>query len=331
MYLSNPMKLLTLILSGILFAAAPQQDARTFWDRVLDKYEALCEACLNHRSTREINTMTKDFNDLLKSPVGKMDEEQTERFVNIQNRYKGIISLAKAPVDRAETGNLVKVDTVRRVEHIQVVDTAFIKEVLGQVEILQTSINKDTIIHLIQYKKEMPEPVVAKEEKAPVVPVPVPPADKISYFILASAGITPDISYGAMVGTLSGRWGGYVKFRSNYSFKTKEYGCNSRGETSGGIIWTNGKSSFSRLAASVGASFSATPWLIAYAGAGYGIADMLWQDYSGRWARVTDASYTGVLLDLGAAVHLGSLALSVGVNNTGLRYFDLELGIGVIF
>ena len=323
------MKLLTLILSGILLASAPQQDALTFWDKVLDKYEALCEACLNHRSAREINTMTKDFNELLKSPVGKMNEEQTKRFVSIQNRYKGIISLAKTPVDRAETGNLIKVDTVRRVEHIQIVDTAFIKEVLGQVEILQTTINKDTIVHLIQYKREMPEPVATKEEKIPAVPIPS--TDKMSYFILATAGIVPDLSYGAMAGALAGRWGGYVKFRSNYSFKTKDYDCNSKGETSGGIIWTNGKSTFSRLTASVGAAFSATPWLTAYAGAGYGIADLLWQDHSGKWACVTDASYTGVSLDLGAVIHLGNLALNVGVNNTGLRYFDLELGIGVLF
>lgn len=328
MYLSAPVKLLTLILSTLLVVEAPQQDARSFWDRVLDKYEALCEACLSHRSTREVNSLTREFNELLKSPVGKMDEEQTRRFVSIQNRYKGIISVADIPA-QPEKGNLIKVDTVRRVEHIQVVDTAFIKEILGQVEILQTSINKDTIVHIIQYKeKDMPAVEVTEQ---PVFVTAVQPSDDVSCFILASVGLAPDFSYGATLGTLVGRWGGYVKFRSNYNFKTKDYDCHSDGKTATGVIWTNGQSSVSRLTATIGATFGATPWLITYAGAGYGISDLFWQDYADKWARVTEASATGISLDLGAAAHFGKLAISAGVNCTGFKYFDFELGVGVFF
>lgn len=322
MYLSAPMKFLTLILSALLLIEAPQQDARSFWDRVLDKYETLCEACLNHKSTREINSLSKEFNELLKSPVGKMDAEQTKRFVSIQNRYKGIITVTDIPA-QPERGSLIKVDTIRRVEHIQVVDTAFIKEILGQVEILQTSVSKDTIVHLIQYKQS--------EKAAEPAPEPAQTALTPSYFILASAGIVPDLSYGATLGTLAGRWGGYIKFRSNYNFKTKDYECNSRGETSGGTIWTNGQSSVSRLTATIGAAFAATPWLVPYVGAGYGFSDLFWQDFKDRWARVSDVSCSGVSLDLGVVAHFENLALSAGANCTGFKYFDLELGIGVFF
>ena len=45
------MKILTIILSGILMIAAPQDGAKQYWDTVLQKYEALCNACLNHIST----------------------------------------------------------------------------------------------------------------------------------------------------------------------------------------------------------------------------------------------------------------------------------------
>lgn len=322
------MKFLTLILSALLLIEAPQQDARSFWDRVLDKYETLCEACLNHKSTREINSLSKEFNELLKSPVGKMDEEQTRRFVSIQNRYKGIITLTEVPSSQTEKGNLIKVDTIRRVEHIQVVDTAFIKEILGQVEILQTSVNKDTIVHIIQYKGKVAEDA---GEESPAKIVPPSQKDKASYFILASAGLAPDLSYGAMIGTVVTRWGGYAKFRSNYIFRNKDYDCNSKGESPEGIIWTNGQSSISRLTATVGAAFCASPYLIAFAGAGYGVSDLLWQDHLGRWARVTDASASGVSLDLGLIAHFGNLAFGAGANCTGFKYFDLELSVGVYF
>mgnify|MGYP003292743449 CR=1 FL=1 len=341
MYLSAPMKILTIILSGILMIAAPQDGAKQYWDTVLQKYEALCNACLNHESAREINALTKDFNSFLKSPVGKMNEEQKVRFAQIQNKYKGIITIADTSSEPdTEQGRLIKVDTIRRVEHIQVIDTAFVKEVLGEVEIKQTSTSKDTVIHIIQYR--YPEKPVIEESSTPEVkeaaPVKVraPKAPKtpnektVSYFILANAGIVPDLSYGAMVGAVN-KWGGYVKFRSNYKFPKAAYECSSNGGTKDGYIWTNGESAVSRLAVTAGGAFEAAPWLMAYAGAGYGFSDLYWQDCEESWVKVSDEAIKGVSLDLGAIVHFGNFAFSAGVNWTGFRYLDLELGIGVFF
>lgn len=323
------MKILTIILAGILLVSAPQDGAKQYWDTVLQKYEALCDACLEHRSTKEINALTKDFNAFLKSPVGKMNDEQKVRFAQIQNRYKGIITVTDLSSEPSEDkGRVIIVDTIRRVEHIQVVDTAFVKEVLGEVEILQKSSSKDTVVHIIQIS--YPDTPVAEEPHSLPVQEVREETPKGGLFILANVGIVPDLSYGAMVGTVN-KWGGYVKFRSNYSFPEKVYECNSKGASADGYVWTNGKSAVSRLTLTAGGAFETSRWLTAYAGAGYGFSDLYWQDCEENWVKVSDEAFRGVALDLGLLAHKGSLAFSAGVNWTGFRYLDFELGIGLFF
>ena len=48
----------------------------------------------------------------------------------------------------------------------------------------------------------------------------------------------------------------------------------------------------------------------AYAGLGYGSALTLWEDSSGKWARVADRSPKGLLFELGSICNMGRLNLS---------------------
>lgn len=344
--------------------ASPQEEVREFWDIVLQKYEQLCEACRTHRSQKEISSLTKDFNELLKHPVGRMDDAQKRRFAAIQNRYRGIITVDGGERPAAGGGRVVA-DTVRHVEHLQIVDTAFVKEILGHVEILQTSMSKDTVVHIIQYQMQEPQKVpetdVAVEEPSPVLipernipetkaPERVIPERKtperktkrvvspLDYLVLLQAAVTPDISYGMMLGVMDS-WGGYVKFRSSFSPVSSSYSCLSDGSTHGGYVWTNGSESFSRMTATIGALVNIIPALSAYAGAGYGKADLYWQDTDSNWVRVSDCSTSGLALDLGLVSHIGHLALSLGANwtlpsgklSSKTGYLDLELGLGLYF
>ncbi len=143
--------------------------------------------------------------------------------------------------------------------------------------------------------------------------------------------VTPQLSYGLMLGYVK-KFGGYVKFRSDFQFGKPSYICNKAGEIEGGgMLWTSGAQRKSRLQVTGGALFRLTKWLYPYAGVGYGSRDVQWQDYQGNWAQVSNYSCKGISAEAGAIVKMGPVALSAGVSTTAFKYTELELGIGVMF
>lgn len=143
--------------------------------------------------------------------------------------------------------------------------------------------------------------------------------------------VTPQLSYGLMLGYVK-KFGGYVKFRSDFQFGKAAYTCNRHGEIDGGgLLWTSGAQRKSRLQATGGALFRLTQWLYPYAGVGYGSREVQWQDYEGNWAKVSNYSCKGIAAEAGAIVKIGPVALSVGASTTAFRYTELEVGLGVMF
>ena len=71
-------------------------------------------------------------------------------------------------------------------------------------------------------------------------------------------------------------------------------------------------------------------WLYGYAGAGYGYADVWWEDYFGEWMRVTDLSAKGIAAEGGLIFKVGPVSLSAGVSTTAFKYSELEVGIGIM-
>lgn len=148
---------------------------------------------------------------------------------------------------------------------------------------------------------------------------------------MASVSVVPQPSYGLMLGYVK-KFGGYVKFRSDFHFGKPSYICNKAGEIEGGgMLWTSGAQRKSRLQVTGGALFRVTKWLYPYAGIGYGSRDVQWQDYKGNWAQVSNYSCKGISAEAGAIVKMGPVALSVGASTTAFRYTELEIGVGVMF
>ncbi len=144
--------------------------------------------------------------------------------------------------------------------------------------------------------------------------------------LMASAGVFPQMSYGAMVGYVK-RIGAYAKFRSNYNFITPSYSF-----SIGDNIYTSGKDPLHhRTQASAGLLFRLSENIYPYVGAGYSEYITYWEDYEGKWAQVTDYSCKGFSAEAGLAFRFGGFSLSVGTATTAFKYTDFEIGIGLMF
>ncbi len=333
------MKLMSFIAAMLIMLPIDTDGAKRYWDVVLDNYEALCNACMEKKSSKEIHRLSENLNELLKHKEGQMDQPQKERFYSIQNRYRGFITISSASFSETEVPRIVKVDTVRRYEHIHITDTVFVKEIIGSIELNQYVHNKDTVYHIIQYQGPVaaqPAEVPVPEQKIADMPVteevPVRKTDggRPSIFISGNLCAGPTLSYGATVGVVR-KWGGYIGFHSNFSKTVSGYSCTSDGFTDGARIMTNGEKRYDRLAITAGICYEVSKWLILSAGAGYGSSCCFWQDIDGTWMSVSDISVKGAEFEVGGMLHFGLFGISLGVCTTSFKNIGFKAGLGVLF
>lgn len=263
------MRTLALLLYIILTIPTTHgDDALEYWNGVIAQYEALCDACISGQPKPEIEKIKTKLTQTLKKPVGTMNAEQKVRFERTKNRYRALSAPSHTVVN----------DTIRIVEHRKVVDTVFVKEVLGRIEHIITT--KDTVVHILKYNT--PEfQSISRKDTLVVSHVFNKPKNKV--MIAASIGVVPDRSFGLMV-AYGGVFGGYIRFRSNFSFRRADYNCNSDGSCGSGTIWTTGASDVVRLTITAGPTFRVHRLVTLYAGAGYGERRVFWEDSSSQWA-----------------------------------------------
>ena len=147
--------------------------------------------------------------------------------------------------------------------------------------------------------------------------------------ILATVSV-PDPSAGAMA-LWCRKFGGYVRFQSNFNSPAYSYDCCSDGTTAAGYIWTGGESRVSKLSITAGGAVQCNSWLYVCAGAGYGRRLLLWQDSAGGWARVSDTSLSGLAADAGVLLRFGRFAVYAGISTTAFRCLDTSVGLGLNF
>ena len=148
---------------------------------------------------------------------------------------------------------------------------------------------------------------------------------------MATASVYPGISFGATAGYVK-TVGGYVKFRSNFNSTKGQYNAASDLNIEvGGYFWPSGAKAESIMTVSGGMLLRASKSVYPYVGAGYGARKIMWQDAGGKWANITDYTYTGVSAEAGLIFKVGPLALSAGVSSTSFKYTTAEVGLGVMF
>ena len=206
-----------------------------------------------------------------------------------------------------------------------VTDTVIVQRELGRIEVEHTFHHRDTIVVIPGFRKEIsgaPEPK-SRKKREPF---------QMQGFILAEAGIYPDLTGGLMLGLGGSVWGGYAGVRSN--FKTEaasDYDCKSDGSTAYGQIWTSGRHRDSRISMTGGLWYHVSNPIRIYAGAGYGKRTVCWEDLYGDWARVTDYSGAGLALDAGVIWSCRHLSLSIGGEVIGFRQWGVQFGVGFNF
>ncbi|MBR1926464.1 MAG: hypothetical protein IJ840_01735 [Bacteroidales bacterium] len=149
--------------------------------------------------------------------------------------------------------------------------------------------------------------------------------------LMVQVAALPSVEAGLMFGIRRNSFGGYLSARRGTGSLGHDYSASSDGRTGYGFLWASGKSRSAGFGLSGGALIGLGDNLSLYAGAGYGRSDRLWEDTSGRWARIDDLSHKGALVEAGAIYSFGHFSVIAGLQSITMSTISPVLGIGLVF
>lgn len=352
--------------------------AQTDWDKVLDRYEALCDQCIDLKlraesgekvSGAEFSRLVGNLNNLrklLREDSGSMSPAQRSRFSRIRDRYSNVFgngSRTKVRVNADEAsgsgsgevphgesrtdkqaragyglagshGENTKYAGARSDSEQSTVSrgvsgiigergaagsTLYIPETLSTSGLTAEAFSFGAM-NIIQRDKGI-DPNPKREPR------------RVAVGAAGMVAAAPEFLYGGMVSVVFRKndWGAYAKYLSDYQSNSSSYNCTSDGKFSGGKMWLSGNTRTSSYIFSAGARKIIWKGLGAFAGVGYGAHSVYWEDVSGNWAKVTDSSVNGAIIEAGVSYTYKLLELFVGVSTISFGYNSLECGIGLRF
>ncbi|MBP5571138.1 MAG: PEGA domain-containing protein [Bacteroidales bacterium] len=195
----------------------------------------------------------------------------------------------------------------------------------------------------LEATKAAATPATKPTQPKPEEKKPKKPHTRPDFIVGAVVGYDPvfnKVSLGAMAGVAK-QFGGYLKYRSDF-VSTADVNWNHEYNSSTGLmyfhdssevtsaIWTTGAERQHRWVATGGLLLRVLNGFYLYAGGGYGVMNIFWQDYNGSYIIVKDLSRSGATFEVGGMVRIGSFGLSVGGATTN-GYMDGEIGIQYYF
>lgn len=377
--------------------------AKTDWDKVLDRYEALCDQCIDLKlraesgekvSGAEFSRLVGNLNNLrklLREDSGSMSPAQKARFGRIRDRYSNVFgngSRTKVRVNADEasgsgsgevshgenrtgkqagagyglagshgentkyagtrsdsghgtvsqgvsgsTGERGVLHGATGAQHGEIGDlhgvtgshgvsagsTLYIPETLSTSGLTAEAFSFGAM-NIIQRDKGI-DPNPKREPR------------RVAVGAAGMVAAAPEFLYGGMVSVVFRKndWGAYAKYLSDYQSTSSSYNCTSDGKFSGGKMWLSGNTRTSSYMFSAGTRKVIWKGLGAFAGVGYGAHSVYWEDVSGNWAKVTDSSVDGAIIEAGVSYTYKLLELFVGVSTISFGYNSLECGIGLRF
>ena len=321
------------------------------WDRALDRYELICERCIELLELKRsgIDVAQESLSSLLtqlsllKSSLNEADKQMSpaqkmrfdmirRRFATIQTGNHDSIGFSKEAIS-VRTGENGTKATAKQVP----TPKASISDTLSASSrhlspalpcISCTFPNKVTAIH---------QPVHESIVWQPLDRASVPVASSGSIFeIMAGlqAGAYPSFNLGSFVAFCIGKFGFYLKGRTDLAGKAPDYSfsLNSDGTIEGGgKMWSEGGQLRKRAVATAGALFKVGP-IAFYAGAGYGNYRCFMEGPNEQWGLVSDLSAKGLSVDAGLMTGIGNRFFAgIGACATGFRYSELEVTLGLRF
>lgn len=166
-------------------------------------------------------------------------------------------------------------------------------------------------------------------------------------FILGEVGysLTPQLSYGLMIGQTYDGLGWFASARSNFQTTVPTNGlvCDQGGVINGVMPFYNPekKTSSAKWHVNVGFVMDILELSIKpdhyfdtfgfYVGAGYGVYQHAWQLNNGKWVEYGPTSASGVSATTGVIGSVHGFTLKAGVSTIGFKYMEIEVGIGWMF
>ena len=149
--------------------------------------------------------------------------------------------------------------------------------------------------------------------------------------ILLQADYWMKPSFGVMLVAGRGKYGVYISARSGFTSVSASYECLSDGTCDFGRFWASGNNQCHRFSLAAGPVYAFHEHFSVYGGIGYGRQDVLWEDNGGNWARVSDLSARGFLLDAGVLWTPGRFTIGLGASLTAFRSPSGIVSVGVSF
>lgn len=323
------------------------------WDKVLDRYEYICEQCANLKakvaaggkvSKRKVDALVDELGTLrhcLNDASGSMTPRQRERFERIRSRYPGVfrdarqgntLSAASAAVSHSEPeepgwsrSSAPEIKTVYIRDTIETIIEKPVKR-----------IEYPAVEHIAYY---IPDSAVVASSTVdcgsvscgPLRPEVVRRKLRTEDFgLLLQCGAIPDFDIGVMAYCSEhyGPWGVYTSYRNDFQPVNADYSFSSS-SAQGSQVWTTGKSARHRMSISGGALLKTGDALTLYSGLGYGEFQFGCEDVVGKWVELSDYSCRGLGCECGILLRKGSFVLGAGISATSFRYCELTVSAGL--
>lgn len=298
-------KYLVSVLIGLFFII--HAGAQESMDVELSRYETVCGMCMD-----------------LKTRISSGEQVSKDEATSMINVFVGMNRKLKALESHMTALQRRKFEAVGKW-----FSTGVRPELPESLPDVAPMVNPPEVVAVLQDTVDMIFPSVSY--RSLVHDVAVGNERKMDIFLLAEISV-PVVAYGLRAGLQSGRFGGYVSFRSDFHPDEYEYTCLSDGTFQGGSsFWGSGESRNSCMSVNAGLLAGAASWLTFYAGAGYGYISYMQKDIDGVWAQVSDLSWRGLSAEAGALLSWRKLVLSAGVSTISFRTAGFVCGIGVRF
>lgn len=323
----------------LYFVMALPSRAQTNWDQALDKYEEICDRCIELRdmvadgkpvSSSSVTTLLQELNSLrtrLQGAEGSMSKAQRQRFTRIRDKYSRAYSSATSS-RKDNTRATVRNATEKPAVSQQVVEEA--KDTISRVSLELAKVEE--IIGSLQSprqaftpKREIQE--AAAEDAGEAV------VKNWRYGMSADAVICSPVCFGATLFATYRKVGAFVALSSDFRYHGTAYSCASDGSLSeGGSFWGNGIYAVHRSMVLAGPMYDLGHGFSIFAGVGYGSSSTTWQDVDSAWAKVEDLNFKGIIAGAGAVKAFGHIAVSASIRYlpSGREIYPAA-GIGVAF
>ena len=165
---------------------------------------------------------------------------------------------------------------------------------------------------------------------------------KVKTIVIGQVGyaLTPQLSYGGLIGQTYKGIGWYVSGRSNFQFDVaSELSCEKGGLINSELPFYNGNTYTSHWIADAGLMINCLEWSSknkfntfgVYLGGGYGKRELYLETTDNQWVRYNPTSYIGISADAGIFGSIYGVTLSAGVNTIAFKYMEITVGLGYMF